>query len=157
MELPMSLIRRKRRYGLYIDCHEKVPQIERMCERVNYGDMMLIIEKIIHRHIHDDPKLVRFGFKFGSGVMGRGAEIRKIMLDTVWEGEEGILVIANFDWRNINCETCYIRNTREKEDVINLGPPDFLHPNIFKGKKLSEVGTSLLGPDGHSQNQQEKK
>jgi hypothetical protein len=87
-----SVIRRNCRHGLFIDCHEKVPQIERMCKRVNYEDMMFIVDKLDH----ENRKLVRFGFKFGNGLMGRNAEIRKVMLDK-WGGEEGILVIANID------------------------------------------------------------
>jgi hypothetical protein len=135
-----SVIRRKCRHGLFIDCHEKVPQIERMCKRVNYEDMMFIVDKLDH----ENRKLVRFGFKFGNGLMGRNAEIRKVMLDK-WGGEEGILVIANIDWRTINSNTCYIRNIKEKGDVINLGPPDFLTADNYKGKKLSEIGVALLG------------
>ena len=103
---------------------------------------MFIVDKLDH----ENRKLVRFGFKFGNGLMGKNAEIRKVTLDTVWEREESILVISNMDWRTVNCETCYIRNTREKEDVINLGPPDFIVPDSFKGKKINEVGTVLLGP-----------
>jgi hypothetical protein len=138
MERPVI---RKSRYGLFIDCHEKVPQVERMCKSVNYEDMIFIVET------RRDGKLTRFGLKFGNGLMGKNAEIRKVMSDTEWEEEEGILVIANINRHTVAHETCYIKNIKDKGDVINLGPADFLTADNYKGKKLNEIGVVLLGPN----------
>jgi hypothetical protein len=137
MERPVI---RKRRRGLFIDCsQEKVLQVERMCKRVNYEDMMFIVEAI-----GNVP--TRFGFKFGNGLMGKNAEIRKLTPGIVWEGEDGILIIANIGIKTIAHETCYIRNTKEKGGVINLGGADFISEGTYMEKKIGVIGIALLGP-----------
>ena len=123
-----------------------------MCKRVNYKDMMFIIEFSMNKFdevMHLPPAgqhIARVGIKFGDGLMGKGAEIRKVTSITEWEGEDGILVIVSTNWRAVSHETCYIKNIKDKEDVINLGPADFLSNNYFRGKYLNETGVALLGP-----------
>jgi hypothetical protein len=87
MERP---VKNKHRCGFFIDCHEKVPQVERMCKRVNYKDMMFIIEFSMNKFdevMHLPPAgqhIARVGIKFGDGLIGKGAEIRKVTSITEW-------------------------------------------------------------------------
>ena len=127
MEQPITRRPLKReeikRAGLTFHCPERVDHIERMCERVSYGDIMLTLKFtipvfdfiLVFRHC-----IAKVNVKLGDGWIGKNAEICSLRSDN---GEEryGILVILNISDLTPHIRRCWIKNLKNTEDTILLG------------------------------------
>jgi hypothetical protein len=122
----------RKRVGLIFHCPEKVNHIERMCRRVNYEDIVLTIGYTTYKYIETPPiyeemlplipigeRTAKVSAKFGSGWIGKNAEIRR--LDPTDEEPEGILVIIRFFNLNESPLRCWIKNLKDTEDTTLLG------------------------------------
>ena len=76
--------RKEKRVQLYFNCSERMNHIERMLKRVDYKDIVFIME------VGGDYGPAKLKVKFGKGWMGRGAEIRGV--DYFYGDKKGIIV-----------------------------------------------------------------
>jgi hypothetical protein len=116
----------RRRVQLYFNCPNKIDNIERMLKRVDYKDIVFIME------VGGDYGPAKLKVKFGRGWMGKGAEIHAV---NNLKGEpKGIRVSITIS-ESTRVYYCRIENQKDKKDKIYLDIPNginypFIHPDL---------------------------
>jgi hypothetical protein len=102
--------------------------IERMVKRVDYKDIVFIME------VGGDYGPAKLKVKFGKGWMGRGAEI--YVVNNLGGEPKGITVSITIS-ESTYMYDCYIENQKDRKDRICLGIPDginypyiYIHPDL---------------------------
>jgi hypothetical protein len=120
--------RKENRVQLYFNCSERMDHIERMVKRVDYKDIVFIME------VGGDYGPAKLKAKFGKGWMGRGAEI--YVVNNLGGEPKGITVSITIS-ESTYMYDCYIENQKDRKDRICLGIPDginypyiYIHPDL---------------------------
>jgi hypothetical protein len=107
--------RRENRVQLYFNCSERMDHIERILRRVDYKDIVFIM------NVGGDYGPTKLKVKFGRGWMRKGAEIHAVNnLRGEPKGIRVSITISEFT----RVYGCCIENQKDRKDGICLGMPD---------------------------------